>query len=214
MIITIDGLGINGKSSLAKMISDKIGFKNFNTGSVYRCIILEIINKNYDINNINNYVSELSKIKIDFEDNKVLLNGRDVTKDIRTEEVTLKSADWSNLNEIKKLARQIQDNYFKENENIIMEGRNIGAVIAPNAEIKFYLYSDFEVRVNRAWKLRPNESIEVIRNNLKIKDNYEINGGAFVKPNNAIEIDTSNLSLEEVYTIMLEKINNYLSKGD
>lgn len=214
MIITIDGLGINGKSSLAKMISDKIGFKNFNTGSVYRCIILEIINKNYDINNINNYVSELSKIKIDFEDNKVLLNGRDVTKDIRTEEVTLKSADWSNLNEIKKLARQIQDNYFKENENIIMEGRNIGAVIAPNAEIKFYLYSDFEVRVNRAWKLRPNESIEVIRNNLKIKDNYEINGGAFVKPNDAIEIDTSNLSLEEVYTIMLEKINNYLSKGD
>ena len=91
MVITIDGLGVNGKTTLAKMISEKINFKNFNTGAIYRCIALEIINKKLDILDINTTLKNLENIKIDFEKGKTYLNGTDVTTKIRTEEISVKS---------------------------------------------------------------------------------------------------------------------------
>ena len=89
-----------------------------------------------------------------------------------------------------------------------MEGRDIGTIIAPNAEIKFYLYSDFETRVQRAWKKDINTDINVVRENIKKIDYQDINGGNFVKPQNAIEIDTTNLSLDEVFELMFKEIKN------
>ncbi len=206
MIIAIDGLGVNGKSTLAKMLSNSLGFKYFNTGSIYRCIALEIINNNLDVNDIKSVIEHLKLIDIDFNTDKVFLSGIDVTDKIRTEIISVKSTEWATIPEIKEQVRKIQK-YFLSKNNTVIEGRDICTRIAPNADFKFYLYSDFETRVKRLYNSNKNVDINTIRDNLLIRDRLDIDGGNFIKPKNAIEIDTTNLSISEVYNIMIKKIN-------
>lgn len=91
-----------------------------------------------------------------------------------------------------------------------MEGRDIATRIAPDAEVKFYLFSDFETRVNRLCKTNPEIDINQIRKDIKVRDDLDINKGNFIKPNNAIEIDTTNYSIDEVYDIMMYEINKVI----
>lgn len=205
MIISIDGLGVNGKSTLAKMISKEIGFKNFNTGAIYRCIALEIMNQNLDINNIEYTIKQIEEIKIDFIADKTFLNDKDVSKEIRTDKVSFYSTKWATIEEIKEVVRKIQRNFIKEN-NTVMEGRDIGTRIVPEADMKFYLYSDFETRVERLWKTNQTIDIDEVRKNLKIRDDLDIKGGNFIKPIDAIEIDTANKTIDEIFEYMIIKI--------
>ena len=212
MIIAIDGLGVNGKSTLAKMLANYLNLKYFNTGSIYRCIALEIINNNLDIHNIENVIKHLKHINIDFEGEKVFLDGIDVTKQIRTETISVKSTEWATIPAIKELVRKIQKEYINQND-VVIEGRDICTRIAPNADFKFYLYSHFETRVTRLYNSNKSIDIETIRSNLIIRDKLDIEGKNFIKPKDAIEIDTTNLSINDVYNIMLEKINNKIKNS-
>lgn len=205
MVITIDGLGVNGKSTLAKMLSNYLNYKNFNTGAIYRCIALEIIEKSIDINNIQELQDKLNNIDINFDNEKVILNSVDVSNKLRTEEISYFSTKWAKIFEIKEIVRKIQKDFIKKYDTV-MEGRDIATRIAPNAEYKFYLYSDFETRVERLWKQNTTIDIETIRNDLKIRDELDLNGGNFIKPLGAFEIDTTNYSIEEVFEIMKNKI--------
>lgn len=205
MVITIDGLGVNGKSTLAKMLSNYLNYKNFNTGAIYRCIALEIIEKSIDINNIQELQDKLNNIDINFDNEKVILNSVDVSNKLRTEEISYFSTKWATIFEIKEIVRKIQKDFIKKHDTV-MEGRDIATRIAPNAEYKFYLYSDFETRVERLWKQNTTIDIEIIRNDLKIRDELDLNGGNFIKPLGAFEIDTTSYSIEEVFEIMKNKI--------
>lgn len=207
MIIAIDGLGVNGKSTLAKMLSEKLNYKNFNTGAIYRCIAFKIINENLNVNDISNTLYKIKNIDINFENDKVFLDGKDVTKQIRTEQISVYSTKWATIPEIKSCVRGIQKDYLKKYDTVI-EGRDIATRIAPDAEFKFYLFSDFETRVQRLWMQNKSENIETIRNNLKIRDDLDINGGNFIKPSNAIEINTTNYTIDEVFEIMMKIILN------
>ena len=205
MVITIDGLGVNGKSTLAKMISEKLNFQNFNTGAIYRCIALKIINEKLDINNISQVIDRIKDIDIFFDKGKTYLDGKDVSTEIRSEQISVCSTQWATIPEIKETVRKVQRDFIKKYDTV-MEGRDIATRIAPNADYKFYLYSDFETRVKRLWNENKTIDIETIRKNLKIRDDLDINGGNFIKPVNAIEIDTTNYSINEVYDIMINKI--------
>lgn len=207
MVITIDGLSTNGKTTLAKMISEELHIQNFNTGAIYRCIGYTILKEKLDINNISDVIEKIKKIKVTFEDGKTFLNGEDVTDKIREEEVTVCSNKWATILEIKDVVRDIQKDFIKKYDSV-MEGRDIGTRIAKDADFKFYLYADFETRVNRLWGLKKNIDKNIIRENLKKVDDVDINEGNFIKPENAIEIDTSNLSIDEVYNIMINHIKN------
>ena len=206
MVITIDGLSVNGKSTLAGMIARKLNFKNFNTGAVYRCIALQIVNNELDINNIDEVINKIGNMQVNFRGDQILLNDEDVTKKIKVEEISLLSNRWGAIPEIKAFVRIFQKSFIKSNDTV-MEGRDIAARIAPDAEIKFYLYSDFETRVQRAWNKDKSIDIEEIRKNLHTIDDIDINGGNFIKPKDAIEINTTNLSIDEVYNVMMEKIS-------
>lgn len=129
----------------------------------------------------------------------------DVSKKIRTEEISFFSTKWATIPEIKEIVKRIQKDFIKKYDTV-MEGRDIATRIAPNADYKFYLYSNFETRVKRLWKQNTNIDIEIIRNDLKIRDELDLNGGNFIKPINAFEIDTSNYTIEEVFEIMKKKI--------
>lgn len=146
-----------------------------------------------------------------FDDDKVILNDRDVTTEIMTEKISVLSTKWATIPEIKQIVREIHSNFIKNNDTVI-EVRDIAARIAPWADIKFYLYSDFETRVERLWRQNPEVDIEEIRKNLKIRDELDINRGNFVKPENAIEIDTTDKNINEVFQIMIDQINKILKK--
>lgn len=206
MVITIDGLGVNGKSTLASMISKVLKFKNFNTGAIYRCIALRIIENKLDVEDIDSVLKEIENIHIDFIDDKVFLDGKDVSKDIRTEQISVCSTKWATIPKIKEFVRTFQKTFIKKYDTVI-EGRDIATRIAPDADVKFYLYSDFETRVKRLWLQNTNEKIETIRKNLQERDEVDLNGGNFVKPLNAIEINTTNYTIDEVYNLMMQEIN-------
>ena len=206
MVITIDGLGVNGKSTLASMISKTLNFKNFNTGAIYRCIALRIIENKLDVEDIDTVLKEIENIHIDFIDDKVFLDGKDVSKDIRTEQISVCSTKWATIPKIKEFVRTFQKTFIKKYDTVI-EGRDIATRIAPDADVKFYLYSDFETRVKRLWLQNTDENIETIRKNLQERDEVDLNGGNFIKPLNAIEINTTNYTIDEVYNLMMQEIN-------
>lgn len=210
MIVAIDGLGVNGKSTIAKRLSNQLGFYNFNTGAIYRCIALEIISKGIDINNIEEVKSKFENIEITFQDERVILNGKDVTKYLRTENISLMSTKWATIPEIKEIVRKIQKDFLETHDTVI-EGRDICTRIAPNADVKFYLFSDFETRVQRLWNAEKKTDISKVRNNLKKRDELDLNDGNFVRPIDAIEIDTTNLSLDQVYYIMINEIKKRIN---
>lgn len=205
MVIAIDGLGVNGKSTVAKKLAEKLGYKYFNTGAIYRCIALVMIENNLDIENIDEVIDKVKDIEIDFEGFKVRLYGKDVTDRIRKEDISVKSTLWATNLKIKEVVRRIQKEFIKKYDTVI-EGRDICTRIAPNADFKFYLYSDFETRVDRLYKMQKNVDIEEIRENLKVRDDLDINGGNFIKPTDAYNIDTTNLSIEEVYDKIINVI--------
>ncbi len=207
MVITIDGLSVNGKSTLASKISKQLGFKNFNTGAIYRCIALYIIENDININDVNFVIDSIKNINIDFIDEKIILNKCDVTNKIQTEKISFYSTKWATIPDIKLFVRNYQKEFI-QNNNTVMEGRDIGTRIAPDADIKFYLYSSFDIRVERLWNKNRNIDKEEIKNNLKIRDKLDIYGGNFVKPQDAIKIDVSNYTIEEVYELMMNHITN------
>lgn len=120
MVITIDGLGVNGKSTLAKRISNQLNFKNFNTGAIYRCIALQIIENKLDINKIEQVLNYIREMEVDFESDKIYLNKRDVTTKIRTEQISLVSTKWATIPKIKEFVRNFQKDFIEKND-IVME---------------------------------------------------------------------------------------------
>jgi len=214
MIVAIDGMSASGKSTLAFRLANKLNLKYLNSGSIYRCIALKVMNGEIDLNdeNLENLIVNLD---IDFEiiDNRqvVFLDDIDVTDKIRLEEVSVFTPSIANNLIIKPAIRKIQKR-FVEAGNVVIEGRDIGTRIVPNADYKFYLYSTLEKRAERLYnelKNKQNITYDEIYIDLKNRDEKDINDGNFIKPENAIEIDTTNLVLDEVLNLMLSYIKEY-----
>lgn len=211
LVITIDGLGVNGKTTMARRISQKYNIKNFNTGAIYRTITLAIVKNNWDVKNIDEVLTKLENLNIEFLNERVLLNGEDVTDIIRTEFISVRSTKLATIPELKQYVRNYQKEYIKHNDTV-MEGRDIATRIAPDADLKFYLYSDFLTRVERLHKDNQEMNLEEVYKSLKLRDEIDLNGKNFVKPEKAIEIDTTNKTVDEVFSIMQKYINEYLNR--
>lgn len=211
MVISIDGMSAAGKSTLAFNIAKKLNLKYLNSGSIYRCIALKIMNNEINIEDPN-LEDIISNLDIDFKitDDKqiVYLDKNDVTIDIKMEKVSVFTPTIANNQTLKKAIRKIQKR-FVDNGNVVIEGRDIATRIAPNADYKFYLYSTLEKRAERLYegiKDKQNVTYEEIYINLKNRDQKDIADGNFIKPENAIEIDTTNLNINEALKVMLSYI--------
>jgi len=211
MVISIDGMSAAGKSTLAFNIAKKFNLKYLNSGSIYRCIALKIMKNEISIED-SNLEEIIGNLDIDFEitDNKqiVYLDKKDVTTDIKMEAVSVFTPTIANNQVLKQAIRKIQKR-FVDNGNVVIEGRDIATRIAPNADYKFYLYSTLEKRAERLYegiKDKQDVTYEEIYNNLKNRDQKDIDDGNFIKPQNAIEIDTTNLNIDEALNVMLSYI--------
>ena len=206
-IIAIDGPAGSGKGTVTEIISKRLNLINIGSGSAYRCIALETIKRGIKQEETNEIINMLDEIDIEFkvenEKDVIYLNGENVTNKLREKEVT---QIVSQISKIKEVRFKLNDIFKKcaENKRVIMEGRDIGTYVFPNADIKIYLDATPEERATRRYKQNQELGIEMsyeeILENIKMRDknDKERELGALKQAEDAIYIDSSDMTIEEV----------------
>lgn len=217
MIITIDGPVATGKSTIAKRLAAAIGYIYFDTGAMYRAFTYGVIKNNINIDNeeeFKRFISNFSfDIKVKHGDKRYFLNDEDVTDQIRQDQVTLLVSKIS----ANPLVREHLVHYQRElakGVNAVFEGRDMGTVVFPDAQIKIFLTGSPEVRARRRYDelitKYPEQSkgltLEKVLEDLNARDTFDSTREAspLKKADNAFEIDTSNLSIDEIVYKILE----------
>lgn len=211
--VAIDGPSAAGKSTIAKLVAKKENFIYIDTGAMYRCVAYYCLSQKIDLNDEKEVENCLKDIHIQLtHDNKVLLNDQDVSLDIRTDEVSLGASIVSRYMAIRKF---LVDNQRKmaSSGNVILDGRDIGTVVLPNADLKIYQVASVETRALRRYKENLERgleaNLEVIKEEIEQRDYQDMNRtiSPLKKADDAIEIDTSNLTLDEVVEVVLNLIH-------
>ncbi len=217
IVIAIDGYSSTGKSTVAKQLADYLGYIYVDTGAMYRAITLYAMQKGYISENHfdkKSLVNDLQNIQITFklnsktEKNEVYLNGKNVEKQIRTLEVSKFVSPIATVSEVRKKLVEQQQELGKE-KGIVMDGRDIGTVVFPNAELKIFMTASPETRAKRRYKELVNTGEKIsykdIVENVKERDFIDTTreDSPLIKAKDAIEIDNSDLSREDqFYTIL------------
>jgi cytidylate kinase len=219
VIIAIDGPSSSGKSTIAKLIARHLKFTYIDSGSIYRAVTyLALKNNLLDKSNINTsaIIEILKKTSISFSFNSknqniISVDGIQLEDKIRTFKISSLVSLLAEKNEIRKYIVKIQKD-ISRNKSIVMDGRDIGTVVFPNADVKFYLDASLNERSQRRWKeLSKTESIslEQVKKDLKNRDDNDINRdhSPLMKSKNSITIFTDNLSIDEVVKKMIKIID-------
>lgn len=214
-IVGIDGPAGSGKGTVTKQIANKLGLVNIDTGSTYRCVALEVLNRNISLEDKEKIIEVAKDIKIDIKSTPsgdiVYLNGKDVTKEIRSKEVTKIVSPVSSIKEVRYVMVDLQRK-LAEGKNIIMEGRDICTYVFPNADVKIYLDASIEERAKRRYKENQEKNIdmtyeEVYENIRKRDENDKAKEiGALKLAEDSIIVDTTNLSINQVVEKIIEII--------
>ncbi len=215
MIVAIDGPAGSGKGTITKNVEKKLGFLNLDTGATYRCVALETLRNNLRLDQETEIIKIAKNIKIEI-DNKgdkdiIYLNGEDVSTKIREKEVTAIVSQVSSIIPVREEMVKVQRNLAK-GKNVIVEGRDIGTVVFPNADLKIYLDASEEIRAQRRYKENQEKGIDMtyeeVLENVKMRDYNDMHKkvGALKKAEDAIVIDSTNLTIEEVTDKVIEEI--------
>ncbi len=211
MIISIDGPASSGKSTAAKKLASKLNFIHFNSGSLYRGITAHLLKQNIDLNNIDeNYKLDLI-VKYQNNTTRVYVNNIDYSDSLRDNLVSVNTPIISAKKHIRKIVDDCQRD-FCSNHNCVIDGRDIGSVVFPNAEYKFYLDCDVHVRAIRRYNelkaTNKDVNLDQIERELIERDNFDKTKpiAPLVIPKNAIIIDSTNLTIEQVVDSMLKYI--------
>ena len=177
MIVAVDGAVGSGKGTVTKRIEKELGFLNLDTGATYRCVALQTLKENVDLKDEEKIIKIANDIdiKIDNTGDKdiVLLNGEDVSRDIRTKEVTSIVSQISSIIPVREKMVEVQRS-LAIGKNVIVEGRDICTVVFPNADVKIYLDASEEVRAKRRFEENKQNGIdttyEEVLENVKMRD--------------------------------------------
>ncbi len=205
-IIAIDGPAGSGKSTTAKIIAKQLGFLYIDTGAMYRAVTLLAIWENV-LNNNDAIIKLAREATIELlnenNENKVFLNGKNVTDEIRSYEVNQNVSPVSKIEEVRKALVNQQRLMAKKNKGIVMEGRDIGTVVFPDADVKIFLTAAIDQRADRRskeYQLKGNIiPIEEIKSNLVTRDKIDSTrqNSPLSKAQDAYEVDTSLITIEE-----------------
>lgn len=216
-VVAVDGPAGSGKGTITKRIEKEMGLINLDTGATYRCVALEVLRHGYDVCEEEKITKLLDHMEIlienEGEKDKVFLNGEDVTKKIREMPVTKIVSQVSSIIPVREKLVILQRKLAK-GKDVIVEGRDIGTVVFPNADLKIYLDASEEVRAQRRYKENLEKGInttyEDVLNNVRERDENDKNKkvGALKKAEDAVVIDTSNLNIDEVVNRIMLLIMN------
>ena len=213
MIIAIDGPSASGKSTTAKGIAERLGITHLDTGAMYRAVTLGIIEHGIDLDDHERISKFLEELEINFDSlNDIWANGHNVTEKIRTTEVSSNVSAVSAISQVREKMVAIQ-RAIAEGSDCVLEGRDIGTVVFPNADYKFFLVADLEIRAKRRLveleKIGEisslSELISDIQNRDRLDSSREIS--PLVQAEDAITIDTGTLTINEQIEKIVEIIN-------
>lgn len=216
-IVAVDGPAGSGKGTVTKLVGEKLNLVTFDTGAMYRAVSYYMIKNNIKLEDKEKILEMLNEINIDIKfENRVqilYLNNEKLVNELRTKEVNEIVSQVSHIPEVRYAMVDLQRK-LAEGQNVILEGRDIGTNVFPNADVKIYLDASVEERANRRLKQNlenniTNISYEEIIENIKFRDYNDKNAdiAPLKKADDAIVVDSSNLSINEVVEKIIELIN-------
>lgn len=209
--IAIDGPSGAGKSTISKKLAKRINFNYLDTGAMYRTYTYYFLKNNLDINDEKVINDNIKNINIEIIDDKFYLDGEDVSKIIRENDVTKNVSLVSSYKKVRQCLVEKQRNIAKKS-NIILDGRDIGSYVLKDADMKFYLTAKAEERARRRLiqSNNPKLSYEWVLNDIIRRDEFDSNRDItpLVKADDAILIDSTNLSIEEVVELMVKYLED------
>lgn len=210
--VAIDGPSAAGKSTIAKMVAKKENFIYIDTGAMYRCVAYYCLTQKIDLNDEKAVEQAIEHIQISLtSDNKVYLNDEDVSNQIRQDQVSLGASCVSKYQAVRSFLVDEQRKMAKAG-NVILDGRDIGTVVLPNADLKIYQIASVETRAKRRYlenlERGLNADLETIKKEIEERDYQDTHReiSPLKKAEDAIELDTSSLTLEEVVEQVLTLI--------
>ncbi len=213
--VAIDGPAGSGKSSISSIVADKLKFSHLDTGAMYRAVCLEALQKGIDLDDENEY-GFLANIKIINSKKHTYLNDKDVSKEIRSEEV---SSNVSRVSKIKAVREKMVEfqRISASNGNVLMDGRDIGTVVLPNADVKIFLTASVECRALRRYKELKESGSDVSLEDIKksIEERDYMDSHREISPlkmaDDAILVDTTSMTIDEVCNKIIEIIEKRMN---
>jgi cytidylate kinase len=219
--IAIDGPAASGKSTTAKLVANKLGYLHIDTGAMYRALTLKALDEKIDLGKREDIVhlAQTSAIRLEIEGGttKVFLDGEEVTKRIRTQQVTRAVSTVSSYKGVRDVMVRAQQK-MAENGGVVLEGRDIGTVVLPNAELKIFMIACVEERARRRKKdlalVGIDADQEDLVNEIAVRDQKDSTREAspLRKASDAIELDTSNLTIEDQVEFILERAKEIIQR--
>ncbi len=221
IIVTIDGWSSCGKSTLAKQLAKVLGYVYIDSGAMYRAITLYFLRNHIDWTDTKEVEEALKNINIEFEFNKksqqseIILNGENVEYVIRDLVIAEKVSEVAAIKEVRTYA-VAQQQKMGDKKAVVMDGRDIGTTVFPNAELKIFMTADIAVRVERRFRemfeKNPNTTIEEVKNNLETRDYIDSHRevSPLRKAADAVEIDNTNLTEFEQLDIALQLTRQHI----
>ena len=215
-IVAVDGPAGSGKGTITKIVGEKENLIYIDTGALYRCVTLSMVRKNVKLEELEKIQEILDTIDIEFkkedDQKKVYLNGEDVSKEIRESAVNKLVSQVSHIVIVREAITELSRKIAK-GKQVIMEGRDIGTNVFPNADVKIYLDASSEERAKRRQKQNEEKGINIpfeeIVENIKFRDNNDKTSqvAPLKQAEDAIYIDSSDMTIEEVAEKVIEIIN-------
>lgn len=211
LVITIDGPAGAGKTTVARMLAGRLGYRLLDTGAMYRALAWSVRQAGLEPADTPALRRHLERVDLDVKDDRVYVNGQDVTGEIRTGEISALTSRLTTLEPVRAKVTPLQRRLAAEG-GVVLEGRDTGSVVCPDADVKFYLDAALDERARRrhAEMMRAglSSSLTTVRTEIAARDAQD-QGRALaplVKPEGAVVIDTTNLDPEQVVERMLQAI--------
>jgi CMP/dCMP kinase len=195
MIVAIDGPAGTGKSTVARRLAARLGFRYLDTGAMYRALTWLALERGVDLDDEEAIASLAEKSETRFDHDRISIGGRDVTQLIRTAEIDRVVSSVARHQAVRVVLRERQ-RILAEEGNAVMEGRDIGSVVVPGADVKIYLVADAKIRARRRQAERPGIGADALATDLALRD--ERDAHQLQPAPDAQTIDTTELSIDEV----------------
>ncbi len=211
-VITIDGPSGSGKGTIARRLAKKLGYRYLDTGALYRAVAWKAVQDKIDINNKDALNTILNNIKITFEDDRVLVDGKDISSEIRTGEIGELSSQVSAIPLVRSALFNMQRDMCLKG-NVVIEGRDTGKTICPESENKFYLDADVEERARRRFRelniKDPGITMEQTIEDIKKRDLRDSSreSSPLTKTDDMVYVDSTGMEIDEVVSFIKKKLN-------